>query len=158
MTNEPGSTEPTSGESGGGGGPAEDIQRQFNDAVGKLTGPGEPLIVLGAILLVFVDIFGDLLFDEYFPTYHLLVPAWFVIAGVVLYRFRNSALPVSYPLLLAVLGFAAGFVGVREIIDDLDNSIFDADSGTIIFGMIAWAGGVLMLVGAIQLWPTVNKS
>lgn len=142
---------------GGGGGPADDMQRQFNDAVGKLTGPGEPLIALGAILLVFVDIFGDVIFDDWGISYTQLVPAWFVIAAVVLHRFQNSVLPVRYPLLLAVLGLIAGFVGVRDLIGDLENSFFDFQTSSIIFGLIAWAGGILMLLGAIQLWPSAKN-
>jgi len=146
-----------SGGDEGGGGPADDIQRQFNDAVGKLTGPGEPLIALGAILLIFVDIFGDLIFDEWGVSYIQLVPAWFVIAAVVMHRFQNSTLPISYPLLLAVLGLVAGFVGVRDILGDLENSFFDRDSGSKVFGIIGWAGGILMLLGAIQLWPSAKN-
>lgn len=155
MADEQGSGAPSGDE--GGGGPADDIQRQFNDAVGKLTGPGEPLIALGAILLVFVDVFGDLILDEWGVTYTQLIPAWFVIAAVVLHRFQNSVLPIRYPLLLAVLGLIAGFVGVREILGDLENSFFDRDSASIIFGLITWAGGVLMLLGAIQLWPSAKN-
>lgn len=155
MANEQGGGTPGGEESGGG--PADDIQRQFNDAVGKLTGPGEPLIALGAILLVFVDVFGDIIFDEWGVVYEQLLAAWFVIGAVVLHRFQNSTLPVRYPLVLAVLGLAAGFVGVREIIGDLENSFFDRDSASIIFGLITWAGGVLMLLGAIQLWPSAKN-
>ncbi|MDA0352888.1 MAG: hypothetical protein O3A10_11840 [Chloroflexi bacterium] len=148
MANEPGSQ---------GGGPADDIQRQFNDAVGKLTGPGEPLIALGAILFVFVDIFGNIIFDDWGVDYLQLVPAWFVLAAIGLFRFKGSALPVNYTLLLATLGLIAGFVGVREIIGDLENSFFDYDTSSIIFGLITWAASIVMLLGAIQLWPSVKN-
>jgi succinate dehydrogenase hydrophobic anchor subunit len=80
-----------------------------------------------------------------------------VIAAVVLHRFQNSTLPIRYPLLLAVLGLIAGFVGVREILGDLENSFFDRDSASVIFGLITWAGGILMLLGAIQLWPSAKN-
>ena len=141
-----------------GGGPADDIQCQFNEAVGKLSGPGEPLIALGAILFVFVDIFGDLLFDEWSVGNTQMVAAWFAIGAVVLYRFRNSALPVSYPLLLVTVGLIAGFLGVRQILQDLDNSLFDRDSASIIYALITWVASILMLLGAIQLWPSATKS
>jgi hypothetical protein len=139
------------------GGPAQDIQKQVNEAIGKLTGPGEQLIALGAVLLVFVDIVGDLILDEWGVSFIQLVPAWFVIAAVVLHRFQNSPLPVKYGLLIAVLGLIAGFVQVREVLGDLENSLFDRDSSSIIFALISWAGGILMLVGAIQLWPSVKN-
>jgi hypothetical protein len=142
---------------GQGGGPAEDMQRQFNDAVAKLTGPGEPLIALGAILLVFVDVVGDLILDEWGVDYIALVPAWFSLAAIVMYRFQNSTLPVRYALLLAVLGLTAGVVQVREILWGLENDFFDYDTSSIIFGLISWAGGVLMLLGAIQLWPSAKS-
>lgn len=142
---------------GDGGSAGQDIQRQFNDAIGKLSGPGEQLVALGAGLLIFVDVFADLIFDEYSIEYMQLIPAWFVVAAVVLHRFRNAPLPVAYPLLLAVLGLIAGLAGVREFLWGIENSIFDADSATIIYALISWAGSILMLVGAIQLWPTAKN-
>lgn len=155
--------EGASGGDAGGGSTGQDIQSQVNEAIGKLGSPGEQLLALGAVLLVFVDIFGDLIFDEWFVRDVQLVPAWFVIAAVILYRFRSSPLPVSYVLLLAVLGFASGFVGVRQILSDLgigrdSRSLFDRDTAPVIYGLIVWAGSILMLAGAIQLWPSANKS
>jgi len=148
MANEPGSQ---------GGGPADDIQRQFNDAMGKLTGPGEPLIALGAILFVFVDIFGDLIFEKWGVGYFELVPAWFVLGAIFLNRFRGQTLPIAYPLLLATLGFIAGFVEVRDILGSLRDEVFDRDGSQIIFELISWAAGILMLFGAIQLWPSAKN-
>ena len=146
------------GESAGDGGSAgQDIQQQFNDAIGKLGGPGEQLLVLGAVLLIFVDVFGDLIFEEWGVSYEQLVPAWFVVAAVILYRFRGSTLPVSYVLLLAVLGFVAGFVGIREFLGDLRNDVFDRDTASVIYALITWAGSILMLIGAIQLWPSAKN-
>jgi small-conductance mechanosensitive channel len=139
------------------GSAGQDIQRQFNDAIAKLSGPGEQLVILGAVLLVFVDIFGDLIFEEWGVSYEQLVPAWFVIAAVILFRFRGSTLPVSYVLLLAVLGLVAGFVGVREFLGDLRNDVFDRDTASVIYALITWAGSALMLVGAVQLWPTAKN-
>ena len=146
---------PAGGDSGGGA--TEDIQRQFNDAVGKLSGPGEPLIALGAILIVFVDVFGDIFFDEWGVEYFQLVPAWLVLAAVVLHRFQNSTLPVRYGLLIATLGLVGGIVGVREIIWALENDFFDFDNASKIYGLINWAGTILMLIGAIQLWPSAKN-
>ena len=144
-------------DAGDGGSAGQDMQSQFNDAIAKLGGPGEQLIVLGAVLLVFVDVFGDLILDEWGVSTIQLVPAWFVIAALIIHRFRGGALPIGYALLLAVLGLVAGFVQVREVLGDLENSLFDRDSASIIFALISWVGGILMLLGAIQLWPTVKN-
>jgi uncharacterized membrane protein len=77
---------------------------------------------------------------------------------VILHRFRNSALPVNYVLLLAVLGLVAGFVGVREILGDLRDDVFNRyDTASIIYALITWAGSILMLVGAVQLWLTAKN-
>jgi hypothetical protein len=148
------------GEQGGGGasGAAEDIQRQFNDAVARLSGPGEPLIALGAILLAFVDIFGEIIFDEWSIGYYQLIPAYFAIGAIVMFRFMNRSLPVNFTLLLVILGLISGVTEVREIIWYLQNSFFDYDTSSIIFGLIEWAGGILMLLGAIQLWPSVTRA
>ena len=141
----------------GGGGPAEDIQRQFNDAVAKLTGPGESFIALGAILLVVVDVLADIILDEWSVSDVSLTAAWFAIGAVVMFRFRNAWLPVSYPLVMVTVGLIAGFNGVRDVLWGLENNIFDYDTGDIIFELIVWAGGILMLLGAIQLWPTLKS-
>jgi len=140
------------------GGLVQDIQKQVNQAIGKLSGPGEQFIALGAVLIIFVDVFADIILDEWGVSYFELVPAWFVVAGVILHRFRNEGLPIADPLLLVTLGFIAGFVEVHDIITQLRNDIFDRDGQDIIYEIIAWVGGILMLVGAIQLWPSVKKS
>jgi hypothetical protein len=148
------------GDQGGGGasGAGQDIQRQFNEALSKLSGPGEQLVVLGAILLVFVDVLADIILDEWSVSDLMLVPAWFVIAAVIMHRFRGATLPIRYGLLLAVLGFISGFLGVREVIWGLENNIFDFDGPDIIFELIVWAGGILMLLGALQLWNTSSEA
>lgn len=154
MASDSGPTEPA----GGGNGPAEDIQRQFNDAVAKLTGPGEPLIALGAILLVVVDVLGDIILDEWSVGSVSLTAAWLALGAVIMFRFRSAWLPVSYPLLLVIVGIIAGLHGVRDVIWGLESNLFDYDTGDIIFELLVWAGGILMGVGAIQLWPTLRNN
>ncbi len=139
------------------GGAAQDIQKQVNEAIAKLSGPGEQLIALGAALVIFVDIFADLIFDEWGVTYWMLAPAWIVVGAIFLHRFRNEALPISYGLLIALLGLLAGGIAVREILGDLEANIFDRDTAQVVYALITWAGGILMLVGGIQLWPSVKN-
>ncbi len=69
MTNEP--------EQGGEGGQSEleNVQSQVNEAIAKLSGPGEPLIALAAVLLLFVDIVGDIFIQEYSIPHAAWLPA-----------------------------------------------------------------------------------
>ena len=150
MTNE-------SEQSEGGQSELEHVQSQVNEAIAKLTGPGEPLIALGAALLVFVDVFGAIIFEEYSLRYMGWLPAVLIIVAIVAHRFGGVRLPVDYGMLLASLAFVAGVMVARDLIWDLRNNIFDGGGGTVVFALIAWAGGAVSLVGAWQVWGSMSN-
>ena len=150
MTNEP--------EQGDGGqSPVEEVQSQVNEAIAKLSGPGEPLIALGAVLLLFVDVVGDIIMQDYSIPDFAWVSAILIVIAVVAVRFGSAELPVTYGTLLAVLALIAGLVMARELIDDLQWDVFDRGGSTVFFALVAWAAGAVSLVGAWQVWSSMSK-
>ena len=116
---------------------------------GKMT-QAEQLVGLGALLILFVDLLGDIILQEYFVN----TVGWIAAVGAVVViwaaRMRGMKMPVPYTWVLAVLGFAALILGVRELIDDLRYEILD-DGTDIILALISYAGAVLMGLGAFRL-------
>jgi hypothetical protein len=149
------SNEPEASESG----PSEPqgVQSQVNEAIAKLSGPGEPLIALGAGLLLVVDVFGDIVFQDYGISYVVWLPAVLIVAAVALHRFAGTELPVTYGTLIAVLALVAGLVMARELIDDLRYDRLDGGGATVFFALVAYAGGAVALVGAWQVWSSMSK-
>lgn len=150
MTNEPEQSEGVRGE-------LQELGSQLDDAIAKLTGPGEPLIALGAALVLFVDIFGAIVFEEYSFSYMGWLPAVLIAVTIVAHRFGGAELPTDYGTLLAALAFVAGVMVARELIWDLRHSILDAGGSTLFFGLVAWVGGAVLLVGAWQVWSSMSK-
>jgi hypothetical protein len=149
MTNEPEQSE-------GGQSELEHVQSQVNEAMAKLSGPGEPLIALAAVLLLFVDVVGDIIMQDYSIPDFAWVPAILIVIAVVAVRFGNADLPVKYGTLLAVLALIAGLVMARELIDDLRWDVFDRGGSTVFFALVAWAAGAVALVGAWQVWSSMS--
>jgi len=149
MTNEPEQSE-------GGQSSVEEVQSQVNEAFAKLSGPGEPLIVLGAALLLFVDVVGDIIMQEWGVEYLALMPAILIVVAVVAHRFVGKELPVEYGTLLAVLALIAGLTVARELIDDLRYDYLD-DGVEVFFALVVYAGGAVALVGAWQVWSSMSK-
>jgi len=147
MTNEPAQSEQTE---------IEHVQSQVNEAIAKLSGPGEPLIALAAVLLLFVDVVGDIIMQDWGIPYMAWMPAILIVAAVVAHRIAGKALPVEYGTLLAVLALVAGLVVARELIDDLRYDYLD-DGTEWFFALVSYAGGVLALVGAWQVWSSMSN-
>ena len=102
MTNE-------TGQSGNGEPEQRHAQSQVNEALSKLSGPGEPLIALGAVLMVFVDVVGDVIVEDYSIPYMVLTPALLLVLAIVGYRFLSVSLPVGYGSLVALLALSIIF-------------------------------------------------
>lgn len=149
MTNEPGQGDRVREELG-------QVQSQMNEAIAKLTGPGEVLIALGAVLLLFVDVVGDIIMQDWAVPYMAWMPAILIVMAVVAHRFGGKDLPVEYGTLLAVLALVAGLVVARELIDDLRYSYLD-DGTEWFFALVSYGGGAVLLVGAWQVWSSMSK-
>lgn len=155
MTNEPGQSaggqpEPQDVQS-----PVEEVQSQMSGALAKLSGAGEPLIAGGAALAVLVDFFGKFIFQEYSFSYVAWLPAVLILVAIGMHRFGGAALPMAYGGLLSLLAFAAGVVIVRELIDDLRYEVLDQGGATVVFALLFYVAGALLLIGAWQLWSTL---
>jgi hypothetical protein len=146
-------TEPTENERS----EIEEVQSQVNEALAKLSGPGEPLVAGGAALLLFVDVVGDLAFRDYSIPYLVWAPSLFIVIAVALHRFRDVALPVAYGMALPALALIGGSVMARELLDDLRRDVLDRGGATVLFALVAYVGGALLLVGAWQLWSAQSK-
>ena len=147
-------TEPEQSE--GGQSELEHVQSQMNEAIAKLSGPGEPLIALAAVLLLFVDIVGDIIMQDYSIPYMVWTPAVLIVIAVVAVRFGSVELPVTYGTLLATLALVAGLVVARELIDDLRYDYLRGGA-RVFFALVSYAAGAVALVGAWQVWSSMSK-
>jgi uncharacterized membrane protein YhaH (DUF805 family) len=128
------------------------MQGALNDAIGRLGTTGERLIALGAVLILLVDLLGDIIFQDYSFSVITWVAALLIVVAVVLRRFRDAALPMDYTWLLIVVGFIAGAAIARELVADVRYDYWDRGGGTVLFALLLYAAGALVLVGSSLLW------
>ena len=112
---------------------------------------GEQLIVIGGVLLFGVSFFlFDLILEEYFN----FTLAWLgALAALVAVWFRlrspQAAWPVSYRTVLLILGWMAIILQADNLIGDLRAGLDGA--AEVLGALSAYAGGVLILIGVLQL-------
>ena len=109
----------------------------------------EQLVALGALIIVGVDILGDVILREYFVPSVAWIAAVGALVAVWAVGMRKMNSPISYRWILIVLGFAAAISGFRALVDDLRYDLLD-EGVDIIMALIFYAGFVLMGVGAYQ--------
>ncbi len=144
-------------ESGNGASDGESaVQRALDDTIGRLGTTGELLIALGAVGILLVDLLGDIIFDDYsFPSI-AWIAALLIVVAVVLRRFREAALPMDYTWSLIVLGFVAGAVIARELVVDLRFDVLERGAATVVFALLLYAAGALVLVGSSLVWSDTS--
>jgi tellurite resistance protein TehA-like permease len=119
---------------------------------GRLSDPGELVIAAGAVLVVAVDLLGDIILDEYSFARVAWVAALLILFVVVAHRWSERPLFASYGRALVVLGLVAGAAVARGLVSDVENEYLD-DGGTyLVMALIFYLGGALLLVGAWQRW------
>lgn len=110
---------------------------------------GEQLLALGAILLVGVDLIGDLIVEEFGVA---LMP-WFLavlaLAAIGVKRMRSGDLPLPYTWVLVTLGYLVAFLTVYYFLFDLRGDFYDG--ADVFWALVTYAGGILMGVGAYML-------
>ena len=91
----------------------------------------------------------EVIAEEYFVT-TVAVALGLII--LILPRFDVDAISAIAPLVafLKVAGYALAFVGVVEIIDEIQAGIFDNGASTVIGALVAYAGYALAFFGAKQ--------
>ena len=123
----------------------------ISGAIDKL-GPAEQLIGLGAVVILLVDLLGDIILDEYALSSATWIAAVAAVAMLWAHRLRNKEFPVSYPWLLAVAGFGGGIAGARDLLTDVESGYLVGLA--ILFALVTYAGAALMAVGAYRLSRT----
>lgn len=121
------------------------------DRIRAKLGFAEQMIALGAlIIVVFVDLVGNVLLDDYgIGTPLLWGTALAAIAVMWLHRFAGSTWFGSYDKVVMFLGFAGGVLGIRELLFGIDVGLPD-DLG-VLFAIGAYVGAGLMAYGAFLL-------
>ena len=110
----------------------------------------EQLAVLGAVLILLVEVVTGLLLDQYYAgdlvsllAVAVLVAAWIRHAG-------SGQVPLGYGTVIRIAGLAVALVAVADLIVELRRGAFD--NGTDIVGGIGYyVGAALMAVGAFQI-------
>lgn len=137
------------------GGPADipekkesEVSAAISGAIDKL-GPAEQLIGLGAVLILLVDLLGDIILDEYGISSASWIAAVAAVAMLWARRLRSKDFPISYPWLLTVVGFGGGIAGARDLLTDIESGYLEGLS--IVFALVLYAGAALMAWGAYRL-------
>lgn len=118
---------------------------------GRLDEAGELIIALGAVLVVAVDLLGNIILEEYSFTRVAWAAALLIIFTVAAHRWSDRPLYGSYGRALVVLGLVAGATVARELVADIRSDYLDGGTRTLM-AIIFYAGGALLLVGAWQQW------
>jgi hypothetical protein len=130
---------------------ADPAEQSAADRIRATLGLGEQMVALGAlIIVVFVDLVGNVLLDDYnIGTPLLWGTALAAIAVMWLHRFAGSTWFGSYDKVIIFLGFAGGVLGIRELLFGIDGGLPD-DLG-VLFGIGAYVGAGLMAYGAFLI-------
>jgi hypothetical protein len=125
------------------------------DAItGRLNGPGELITAAGAVLILFVDILGDIILEEYSFSYVAWAAALVIVVAVVAQHWGAHGLFASYGRALTVLGLVGGATVARELITDIQFDYLEDGGMTLVMALIFYVGGALLLVGAWQQWSS----
>lgn len=125
-----------------------EVAAAISGAIDKL-GPAEQLIGLGAVLILLVDLLGDIILDEYGISSASWIAAVAAVAMLWARRLRSKDFPISYPWLLTVIGFGGGIAGARDLLTDIESGYLEGLS--IVFALVPYAGAALMAWGAYRL-------
>ena len=128
-----------------------EVGSAISGAIDKL-GPAEQLIGLGAVLILLVDLLGDIILDEYGISSASWIAAVAAVAMLWSRRFRGNDFPVSYKWLLTAVGFGGGIAGARDLLTDVESGFLEGIG--IVFALILYAGAALMAWGAYRLSKT----
>lgn len=138
------------GDQGGGTGSGP-MGSGLDALTGRLSMPGELLVALGAVVVLAVDIIGDIIAKEFFVSSVAWAAALVIILGVAAYRWGGRGLFGNYSRALTLLGLVAGAIVARDLIDDIRYDLVDGGK-EMLFAIIYYVGGALLLVGAWLAW------
>ncbi len=134
--------------------PGEETSSSGLDAItGRLSLPGELLLALGAALVVFVDLLGNVILEEYSFGRVPWVASLLILITVAAHRWGERSLFAAYGRALVVLGLVAGATVARELVADVSNDYLDGGATTLM-ALIFYVGGALLLIGSWQSWSS----
>jgi hypothetical protein len=114
------------------------------------------LIRIGAAVVIADWLLFAIILDIYYFFWGTLLVATYALFATWVRANRPSATwPVSYQWTLKLLGYTAGILGVFELLDDLRYGFLDS-LGSILGGLIFYAGVFIMFWGARQLGETTS--
>ncbi len=117
-------------------------------ALGKMT-TSELLVGAGALLIIIVPyLIAGVFLDEWAPGSLTWGTAMLALAAILARRFTGWRIPVDYSWVVIFLGYAAGVLGIRELIADIEESFIDGSN--VIFALSVYIGTALMAFGAFQ--------
>ncbi len=108
---------------------------------------------LGAVLVVFVDLLGNLILDDYSFNRVAWATSLLILFAVAAHRWSKRTLFAAYGNALVVLGLVGGATVVRELVDDMVGDYLE-DGVTTLMAVIFYVGGALLLIGAWQQWSS----
>lgn len=112
---------------------------------------GERIVGLGALILLGTYLVFELALEEYgFFTGTLLLGAAAAFAIWVRSNRPSARWPVPYWWLLRVIGYAAGFLAVIELLTDLRLGVLDRFVD-VLAALLGYAGAFLMFWGSRQV-------
>jgi peptidoglycan/LPS O-acetylase OafA/YrhL len=109
------------------------------------------MVAIGAIVVLAVDVLGDIILEEYSIGSVAWVLALLVLITIAAHRWGDLNLFGNYGRALMVLGVLGGALAAREIFDDARFDYLDGGTKTL-FAVLYSVAGALMLVGAWQFW------
>jgi hypothetical protein len=110
----------------------------------------EQLAVVGAGLVLVVEIVFGVILEDYYPGNLAFLLALAVLAAAYVRHVRHGEVPVGYVTVVRVAGFAILALAVVDVIYDLRNDVLD--SGTrVVAGVLNYGGAILMGAGAWML-------
>jgi hypothetical protein len=129
--------------------PAAAAQAMSASMLGRMS-LAEQLSVLGAVLLLLVEVVTGLLLDEYFAGDLVSLLAIAILVAAFVRYGRNGDVPLGYVNVLRIAGFAIGLIAVSDLVIEVRRGVFD-NVIDIVGGLAYYAGAVLVTVGAFQL-------
>jgi len=109
------------------------------------------LLRIGAVIIVADWLLFAIILDEYFFFWGtLLVAAYALFATWVRSNRPGASWPIPFGWTMKLLGYSAGFLGVLDLLDDLNGA------ATIIGALIFYVGAFLMFWGARQVDETTS--
>ncbi len=141
--------EPPAAPPGGAGaasGAAAGAASAASEAFSRLR-PAEQMAIVGAGLIVLVEVLLGAIIDEYWSGDAAFLLALAVLAAVYIRHVRKGVTPLSYATIIRVAGVGVAALALIDLPSELRHGVFDRATD-ILGGAGYYGGAVLMAIGA----------